>query len=397
MAPQTSPLVLEQPATSLWSGVLQWLHGIAMRLAPAGRHVSAQQLRLFFARRPRRAAPVDLRRVRVVEYAHVPAMAPAGRLMRNMLAMWIVSFIAHVALLVALTINLLPQPHTAEVVEWTVRPAISEAVDFEASQPLPTLTMANRSAPIQVQHTIGIPGMAAPIMSTAMDLRPDAERFAGAVNDVKSLLADGQGSAPVDAPGDGEGATQEESGNESEDEGESAGAQFFGVQAQGNRFVFVVDCSLSMVGDKWATACRELSDSIDRLSPQQHFYVVFFDGKSHRMFNDRRFEKGMLPATEANISRLRNWLTTVRLGYNTSPCLSVMFALTLQPDAIFLLSDGEFSDPTAAKLRKNNRVSDKGESKPRVAVHTIGFRSLDGKKMLTRIANENGGTYRYVP
>jgi len=396
---QPSPLVLDQPATSPLAAVWQRAHGFLVRTAFAGRRISAHQLRLFFARRPRRTAPADLTRIRVIEYAHAPAMAPAGRLMRNMLLMWIASFTVHLVLLYALTATLLPQRHEAEVVEWTVQPAVAEDIDLKGPQPLPALKLANLQAPLDLQPAAGVPGAAAPMISAALDLRPDAQRYAGAVNQVQSLLKHSHATAPVDAQGEGKGAAAagkeaEKAANETDGE---AGAQFFGLQAKGNRFVFVVDCSLSMMGDKWATACRELSESLDRLSPEQHFYVIFFDGKSHRMFSDRGFAKAMLPATQPNIARLRNWLGTVRLGYNTSPCLSVMFALTLKPDAIFLLSDGEFSDPTAAKLRKKNVAVINGRTAPRVAVHTIGLRSLDGKKMLTRIARENSGSYRYVP
>jgi len=387
---------------------LQRAHGLFVRVALAGRRISSRQLRLFFARRPKRTAPADLRRVRIVEYEHAAALAPSTRTMRSMLVMWVASFAVHLLMLYCMTAAILPETRTAEVVEWVVEPAAAEAIDFSEPEPLPILTLAAAAAPLNIQPAVDVPGTAAPMISTAMDMRPDAERNAGAVHEVESLLASKQGVAQINAPGTGAGAAAGDASEKEEAVDEDAGAQFFGVQAKGNRFVFVVDCSLSMVGDKWATACRELSASIDRLSPAQHFYVVFFDGKSHRMFSDRGYQKAMLPATEDNIRRLRAWLGAVRLGYNTSPCLSVMFALSLKPDAIFLLSDGEFSDPTAAKLRKHNRIRSHlprkdqprvkdGSPTPAVAVHTIGFRSLEGKKMLTRIARENGGTYRYVP
>jgi len=212
---------------------------------------------------------------------------------------------------------------------------------------------------------------------------------------MRSLLASGafDGSAEVAATGASKGLLPESEAGP----GEAAGATFFGIQAEGNDFVFVVDCSLSMLGAKWTDACRELSSAIDRLAEGKRFYVIFFDGESHRMFNDKDYVSELLPANETNMLKLRHWLTTVRLGNFTSPCLSMQFAHSLNPDAIYLLSDGEFSDPTAPWLRKNNKVRlIGGERRRPVAVHTIGFRSRKGQKMLSRIARENDGVYRYV-
>jgi hypothetical protein len=49
------------------------------------------------------------------------------------------------------------------------------------------------------------------------------------------------------------------------------GANFFGSYAQGEKFVFVLDSSRSMTGDRWIYACQELMDSVDRLEPPQRF------------------------------------------------------------------------------------------------------------------------------
>lgn len=200
------------------------------------------------------------------------------------------------------------------------------------------------------------------------------------------------GSGKGDGGNSGKGGTQTGEGENDPSEQDAGGqsAEFFGLQAKGSKFVFVVDCSISMGdGGKWSEACRELADSIDKLDSSQSFYVVFFDGETHRMFGDKIYLKELLPATTENLMRFRAWADSIRLGYNTSPALGVKFACTLEPDAIFLLSDGEFADTTAPWLRKNND----GE----IPVHTIGFRTpLNGQKMLSRIAEENNGQFRRV-
>jgi len=197
-----------------------------------------------------------------------------------------------------------------------------------------------------------------------------------------------EGAGGNSGSGGGEAGKGEAEPSEHDAKGQSA--EFFGLQAKGSKFVFVVDCSISMGdGGKWGEACRELAACIDKLEPSQSFYVVFFDGETHRMFGDKIYLKELLPATTENLIRFRAWASSIRLGYNTSPALGVKFACTLKPDAIFLLSDGEFADTTAPWLRKNNDDE--------IPVHTIGFRTpLNGQKMLTRIAEENNGVFRRV-
>jgi hypothetical protein len=182
------------------------------------------------------------------------------------------------------------------------------------------------------------------------------------------------------------------------DEQGQAGSEFFGVRANGNRFVFVVDCSRSMdEGSKWRDATRELVAALDRLTPEQFFYVVFFDGQTHPMFSSRSPEPELLPATAENRQRFDQWLDTVELGYNTRPAGAMQLALQLQPDAVFLLSDGAFEDQTAAILRQKNLVRKDGRRVPQVIVHTIGFHNREAQRVLQRIADENGGRYVFVP
>ncbi|MEC9093352.1 MAG: hypothetical protein VX438_11635, partial [Planctomycetota bacterium] len=54
-------------------------------------------------------------------------------------------------------------------------------------------------------------------------------------------------------------------------------AQFFGIQAKGKNFVFIVDSSSSMSGARWKNAVQELRSSLFSLQQNQKFYVIFFD------------------------------------------------------------------------------------------------------------------------
>lgn len=192
---------------------------------------------------------------------------------------------------------------------------------------------------------------------------------------------------------------------------EGSGAQFYGIQASGDRFVFIVDSSTSM-RLKFADAKRELECAVRGLNQDQLFYVIFFDRDAERLrlgkWNERRTryslksrpELDLVPANEDNINGLVYWMNTIQLDNDTNPYPAVVYALRkLRPDAVFLLSDGEFNDggATEAFLTRENIVDDPTNGPtPKTIVHCVGFYSRKGEITLQRIAEDNGGTYRFV-
>lgn len=175
------------------------------------------------------------------------------------------------------------------------------------------------------------------------------------------------------------------------------GAEFYGVRASGSKFVFVVDSSTSMRGARWTAAVEELFAALERLQEGQFFYVVFFDAVARPMFGQPASEASLAAVEKANIDRLRRWIPSISLGPETEPLEAIKIACRLKPDAIFLLSDGEFRGKTALYLRRNNRRGRTSRSKtPAAAVHTIAVGSRAGYALLERIASENGGRFRWV-
>jgi hypothetical protein len=209
----------------------------------------------------------------------------------------------------------------------------------------------------------------------------------------RTALADSPGL--TEEPGDGQAAAGSGSGGAGGDPDGDDKAEFFGVSASGRKFVFVCDCSRSMTGQKWIDLHREIERCIENLSERQSFYIIFFDGDMHPMFAPEFQAPSLLPATEENVDQTRLWLSSVPLGPNTSPFESMKFALTLEPDAIFLLTDGAFSDYTAPYLRDFHRKR-RTNQEPGVVVHTIGFYDKRHQMVLERIARESEGIYRFV-
>ncbi len=189
------------------------------------------------------------------------------------------------------------------------------------------------------------------------------------------------------------------------------GAQFYGIQATGDRFVFIVDSSTSMTL-KFAEAKRELEYAVRGLQQDQQFYVIFFDRNTERLrlgkWNKRgtrysmnnRPERNLVPASDENINALIYWMNMIQLDSDTNPYPAVVYALRiLKPDAIFLLSDGEFNDngSTEAFLQRENIIDDPiNGPRPKTIVHCVGFYSRRGEITLKRIAKAHDGSYRFI-
>ena len=83
----------------------------------------------------------------------------------------------------------------------------------------------------------------------------------------------------------------------------------------------------------------------------------------------------MLPATLVNKQRLTDWVHRQGLGPGTDPRYGTMMALRLNPDAIFLLSDGEFNgrDKNVHRIRRNRPIEAliDAERNTAIPIHTI--------------------------
>jgi hypothetical protein len=136
------------------------------------------------------------------------------------------------------------------------------------------------------------------------------------------------------------------------------------------------------------------------LAEKQRFYVVFFDAECDYMqlSGSTEPEPRSVYATAKNKQRLRNWAMRVSMDRGKAPYEPLRFALTLKPDVIFLLSDGEFPQGIEDLLSEENRSTNLfGDTDPISIVHTISYHSREGESRMRRIAEKNFGQYRHVP
>ena len=177
-------------------------------------------------------------------------------------------------------------------------------------------------------------------------------------------------------------------------------ATFYGAAASGNCFCYIIDGSGSMRNGPWDAAKLELLKSLATLKEKQRFYIIFFNCELSAipLPGEQTPAPAALYATPDNLTHTRHWLDTLRIDRGAPPNDALDMAISKEPDAIYLLTDGVTSVDVPKYLRERNRLTDLifGEQ-VRVPIHTIAFYSLDGQAMLKQIASENEGQFIYVP
>ena len=163
---------------------------------------------------------------------------------------------------------------------------------------------------------------------------------------------------------------------------------FYGIDGYGSRFVFVCDISGSMMGPKFTRLMQELRKAISKLPSNAKFYIIFFGDTHFPLFCPNTVHQ-MVPATAANKMKVQNWLSKVAISGGTYAFNAIKMAFKMEPDTMFLLSDGVFSDHLEVA---NAFDSIRGQKSTRVHTVSIGQPS----NFLRRIAEFNNGTYQEI-
>jgi hypothetical protein len=142
---------------------------------------------------------------------------------------------------------------------------------------------------------------------------------------------------------------------------------------------------------------------MEKLSPDENYYIYFFDDKTVGMEEGR-----LLEATSGNISGTRRWVDSLSPSGFTNPREALVGAFEkLKPSTIWLLSDGKFSSvkhvkkggktrlvPLPSVLEMIRKLNVEGH----VRVNTIGFAARPSQvdASLKNIAENNGGTFKFI-
>ena len=169
--------------------------------------------------------------------------------------------------------------------------------------------------------------------------------------------------------------------------------EFFGLRAEAETFVYVVDRSGSMDAAKeFTVAQREVLGSLATLGPQQRFQILFFSDAVKPMTERARRQDGFYFATGFNKTLAGQFVGSMTPGGGTQSLAALETALEMKPDAIFFLTDGKrtLTPQDFATLRRANKSGTR--------IHCVRFgreqRELIESEV-ARLAAEHGGGYQY--
>lgn len=168
--------------------------------------------------------------------------------------------------------------------------------------------------------------------------------------------------------------------------------EFFGLRAEAESFVYVVDRSGSMdAAHELAIAKREVLGSLATLGPRQRFQILFFSDTVSPMKERARKEDGFYLATGFNKTLASQFVGSIVPSGGTQPLTALEAALELKPDAIFFLTDGKkgLTPGDFAALRRLNKHGTR--------IHCVHFGR--GRQLTTgpvaRLASQHNGGYEY--
>lgn len=149
----------------------------------------------------------------------------------------------------------------------------------------------------------------------------------------------------------------------------STATTFFGRSGAGRSVCFLCDNSNSHRDGGFHVVLEEVARAIDGLRPDQSFFVIFFSDAAYPLFHPAPGDApatGLVPATPDNKRKLRAWLETVEMcrgGQGIHD--AVKLAGSLEPDLVYLLSDGQMAGSVVDRVRE----ADFGGA----VVHTLGM------------------------
>ncbi len=167
------------------------------------------------------------------------------------------------------------------------------------------------------------------------------------------------------------------------------GAKWFGVEARGSRFVYIVDISGSMAENNRLEIMKDqLIKSIDGLPENSSFHVLFFESDVVPILRRERWMESTSRWKADAIRAIR--AIDSRGGTMPLKAFELAFGLRPRPDAIYFMTDGMFDREIPAVVNRLNSGS------PKVPIHCIAFQIRDSEPMMRQMARESGGSYTFV-
>lgn len=183
--------------------------------------------------------------------------------------------------------------------------------------------------------------------------------------------------------------------------GTGEGASFFGLEAAGKRFAYIVDHSGSMNGllssgemTRWELTQVELIRSVHALTGGAEYSIVLYSTNAEPLFGSPAWVK----ATGANKASTGVAVMSESANGDTRPeeAFAMIYGLEPRADAIYFMTDGEFKAEVVGLISQLNR-------RRRIPVHCILFGEIGNptaqqrvESMMRNIAKNTGGRYVHI-
>ena len=169
---------------------------------------------------------------------------------------------------------------------------------------------------------------------------------------------------------------------------------FMEISGVGKMFVYVIDTSSSMTGSRLKVAQGQLKASLRLLQPNQKFAVIFFNEYRERLKLRRTDDQPVYFATDVNKELAGHQIDRVTADRGTVPMPAILEAISLKPDVIYFLTDGDESELSPKEMAEVRQLSRS------ITIHVIklgdGTLSSLSRSWLERLAHQSQGQYREI-
>ncbi|HQX50626.1 MAG TPA: hypothetical protein PLR25_12000 [Planctomycetaceae bacterium] len=169
---------------------------------------------------------------------------------------------------------------------------------------------------------------------------------------------------------------------------------FMNISGVGKTFVYLIDTSSSMGGSRLKIAQSQLKASLRLLQPNQKFAVIFYNEYRERLKLRRQDAGSMYFATDVNKELSAHEVDRVTSDRGTDHMPALLEAISLKPDVIYFLTDGDEPELSPGQLAEIRRLTSS------MTLHVIKFGdgtlSSRGPSWLERLANQCNGEYREI-
>jgi hypothetical protein len=292
---------------------------------------------------------------------------------------WIASVVLHAALFLVFALTATSSVVVKGIVGDPSREIAGEIVLKHFSE--------NGQGYYEGQDNVHVPTSSQPSLAAA-DLLNNAPQVAPSVK-----LPSAEIGAPA-TTGGGSFGSESLTGNPSQPKaggGMGTRTTFYGVESEGNKFVFVLDRSASMETSRRLVAAKaELIAAIRCLKETNQFHIIFYNGDVHEF---RPRGKLAFLANAPTLQQAENYILGVTAdGPSDAFHRALREALAHKPDVIYFLTDAEdisLSETELGIIRRMNR----GAS---IHVIKLGEGAEERVPWLVKLARDNAGQYQYV-